>query len=45
MFESYKQILLENKQKLASGQLTNEKKIELAETINSMLALKKEVEL
>jgi hypothetical protein len=45
MFESYKQILLAKKQELLSGKMSNEDKISLAETINSMLALKKEAEL
>ena len=45
MFESYKQILLAKKQELISGKLSNDDKIVLSETINAMLALKKEAEL
>jgi hypothetical protein len=45
MFESYKQILLAKKQELLSGKLSNEDKIALSESINAMLALKKEAEL
>jgi hypothetical protein len=42
---SYKQILAEKKDALINGQLNNEDKIALAESINGMLALKKEAEL
>ncbi len=45
MFESYKQILLSKKQELENGKLSNEDKIALSESINAMLALKKEAEL
>ena len=45
MFLSLKQILLEQSNLLKSGKLDNEKKIALAETINSILALKKEAKL
>lgn len=45
MFQSYKQILLEKKQELIDWKLSNEDKIALAESINTMLALKKEAEL
>lgn len=45
MFMSYKQILAEKKDALINWQLNNEDKIALAESINGMLALKKEAEL
>ena len=45
LFMSYKQILAEKKDALINGQLNNEDKIALAESINGMLALKKEAEL
>ena len=45
VFESYKQIMLQKKSELAEWKLSNDKKIELAETVNAMLALKKEVQL
>ena len=42
VFQSYKQIILQKKLELQEWKLSNEDKIALAETINNMLALKKE---